>query len=105
MISNKSFDNKDWDPFRSLEGMVRLTLIAVWDPVGVFGHPGDLDEYDDYVLPVVGLLKDGISAEDLVLQLQKFHVEWMSIAACERMSRADQLTAETLVNLFSNFDS
>jgi len=49
----KPFSNQDWDKFRSLEGMVRLVLITVWDPIGVFGLSQTLDEYDNYVLGVV----------------------------------------------------
>ena len=92
----KPFANEDWNKFRSLEGMVRLALIAVWDPIGVFGYPQTLDEYDSYVLPVVRLLIAGATVDEIEAHLKKVRVG-MSIGSNTWTVRQDRLTAEILI--------
>ena len=100
----KPFQNKDWDAFRSLEGMVRITLIAVWDPIGIFGHAQTLNEYDNFVLPIVWLLKSDASIEQLERHLRQVHQEIMGIRMNNWTTRADRLAVETLVQAFKNFN-
>ena len=46
----------DWKPFSNLEGQCRLVLAVDWDPIGVFGLPGSLGQYDRYVAGLLELL-------------------------------------------------
>ena len=46
---------------------VRRVLREVWNPVGVDGLPAD--EYDDYVWPIVRLLREGADADVLTRHL------------------------------------
>jgi hypothetical protein len=46
----------DWKPFSNLEGQCRLVLAVDWDPLGVFGLPGSLGQYDRYVAGLLELL-------------------------------------------------
>lgn len=48
---------------------VRHVLRTAWNPVGVDGLPED--EYDSYVWPIVGLLRDGADAETLAQHLRE----------------------------------
>jgi hypothetical protein len=48
---------------------VRQVLRTVWNPIGVDGLPED--EYDSYVWPIVGLLRDGADEETLAQHLRE----------------------------------
>lgn len=100
----KSFSNQDWDKFRSLEGMVRLVLITVWDPIGVFGSPQDLDEYDDYVLGVVGLLLRRAVFDEIEAHFHHIHETMMGgFKLNERGSHRMRVAAEILSEMVGNY--
>ena len=48
---------------------VRHVLRTAWNPVGVSGLPED--EYDSYVWPIVGLLREGASVAALAQHLRE----------------------------------
>lgn len=98
----KPFANKDWDPFRSLAGMVRLVLITTWDPIGVFGYPQTLNEYDRYVPPVVELLSKGPSVKELEELLFSMHAEKMVFRLNDVAKGRFRLAAEAIVNMHKN---
>lgn len=53
---------------------VRHVLRTVWNPVGVDGLPED--EYDSYVWPIVGLLREGADAlrlEEHLIEVEQFY--------------------------------
>jgi hypothetical protein len=58
---------------------VRAVLRTVWNPLGIEGLPED--EYDSYVWPVVGLLREGIDEEGLAWHLREVEVFYFSRAA------------------------
>lgn len=69
----------DWAKFASFRGIVRLFLCVAWDPIGVFGAPQALDEYDRYVVPIARLIEGGASREELAAHLEKIEREQMGL--------------------------
>ncbi|MEO7719704.1 MAG: hypothetical protein ABIY70_26155 [Capsulimonas sp.] len=61
----------DWTPFASQLGVIRLILIVDWDPIGVFGPPLALDEYDGYAPGILKLLHGGADVERLMDHLHQ----------------------------------
>jgi hypothetical protein len=53
---------------------VREVLYRDWNPLGAGGLP--VDEYDDYVWPLVGLLRTGAGGDVLVERLRQLEVKW-----------------------------
>ena len=91
------FHPKDWVPFQSLYGFVRLVLCVCWDPIGVFGHRQTLDEYDSYVGPICQLLRKGASAEQLKAHLT--NVEQVSIGVNRGPCAQLDLTVQQLLRV------
>ncbi len=90
----------DWQPFKTLQGMVRLVLLVDWDPIGVFGHPGTLDEYDSYAAEISARLLAGESAATVADCLRKMQEENMRLRANpEHVSQV----AEKLCAMSENF--
>lgn len=56
-----------WKHFGFTE--LRHLLLLRWDPIGVYGEPAAVDEYDDYVLPLGRMLRDGASEEQVAAYL------------------------------------
>ena len=46
-----------WKHFGAVE--LRHLLLLHWDPIGVYGEPGAVDEYDSYVGQLGRLLREG----------------------------------------------
>lgn len=103
MSKIKSLSNQDWDKFRSLEGMVRLVLITVWDPIGVFGSSYSLDEYDNYVLGVVGHLLKGATVDEIESHLHHIQETMMGFELNERGRLRERVAAEILFEMVGNY--
>jgi hypothetical protein len=74
---------------------LRDLLMLWWDPVGVYGWPEAIDEYDGYVGQVGRRLREGATQEELAdyFSEQDFGLE---------LNRArDQLAAEKAVEWFT----
>lgn len=69
----------DWQIFGNALGFVRLVLLVDWDPIGVFGHEGAMNEYDTYAVQVHDLLCSDASQEDLVAYLRWVEMEIMEV--------------------------
>lgn len=69
----------DWERFGDLMGFIRLILLVDWDPIGVFGHPRAMDEYDSYAVGVYNLLYSGASRQELVEHLRWIEVKLMGV--------------------------
>ena len=67
----------DWGRFGDPMGFIRLILLVDWDPIGVLGHPGAMDEYDSYAVGVYDLLSSDASQQELVDYLRRIEVERM----------------------------
>ena len=91
----------DWEPFKSKLGMVRLALCTAWDPIGVFGIPQTLDEYDSYANEVLKLAEATMNADQVADLLKTFEAEAMGIRNREDRSL---LTAITIVQALSNWN-
>ncbi len=50
---------------------MRLVLLVDWDPIGVFGWSGAMDEYDRYAQDICDLIEAGGTHEMLVEHLKK----------------------------------
>ena len=72
-------DKRDWDRFATPMGVIRLILLVDWDPIGVFGYAGAMDEYDGYAVDVFDLLASDASQEALVTYLRRVEVERMEV--------------------------
>jgi len=79
----------DWKPFANPLGYVRLILLLHWDPIGIFGYDGAMDEYDGYAKGVLNLLESGASDTDIARHLFQIETERMEI----RPSSAEKLNA------------
>ena len=95
----------DWVPFQSLEGMVRLALITNWDPIGVFGYPGTLDEYDNYVPEIVELLNQKASAQDMERSLRSLAESKMGVHLTENQLKINASTSKKLIDVASHFQN
>ena len=60
-----------WKPFSELRGFVRLVLLVDWDPIGILGYAGAMDEYDSYVESVCRLIEFGADREKLKSHLDE----------------------------------
>ncbi len=84
-----------WKEFASLEGFIRLILLVDWDPIGIFGYPAAMDEYDSYAPPICSLLVSGATRESLAAHLREIENRQMGMTHshtdCE--AAADKLLA------------
>lgn len=76
-MRGKNSDLNDWERFSHPLGFIRLILLVDWDPIGVFGHPKAMDEYDSYAIEVYDLLVSDASQEELVTCLRQIEREYM----------------------------
>ncbi len=86
----------DWKPFSTLYGFVRLILLVDWDPIGIFGYPGAMDEYDSYVGEIEKMLLIGTTREALVAHLGRIEKESMGLQG-ERYADGQAQVAEKLL--------
>ena len=77
--ANAAASRKDWHPFANPEGMVRLVLLLEWDPLGVAGFYGAMDEYDSYAEDFTGLLETGATQDELTAHLREIERTRMNI--------------------------
>ncbi|HEY9219430.1 MAG TPA: hypothetical protein VIO94_15390 [Phenylobacterium sp.] len=64
----------------------------LWDPIGVDGH-APRDEYDSYLLGVVGILRNGGSDADAGAYLARVETEWLGNASVSPSARIALVTA------------
>jgi len=72
MINHQS---DDWKPFSTLYGFIRLILLVDWDPIGVFGLPGALDQYDRYMDDIYKIVVEHGSKYDVIRYLVQVQTE------------------------------
>lgn len=89
--------DNDWTPFKNLHGFVRLILLVDWDPIGILGYAGAMDEYDSYVTDICGLLHSKTSREQLIAHLDGIEKRRMGMRG-ERQAQAD--VADKLLLLY-----
>ena len=78
-MQTKYRTSSDWERFGDPMGMIRLILLVDWDPIGVFGHPRAMDEYDSYAVDVYNLLSSDASEQELVDYLRRTEMERMGV--------------------------
>lgn len=64
---------------RDLRVAVRELLRREWDPIGVYGFDGSEDEYDSYVGPVLQLLGNCASVDEIFDFLSWVEVQHMGL--------------------------
>jgi hypothetical protein len=57
---------------------VHLILLVDWDPLGIFGYPSAMNEYDSYANDICALLRSGVSREALIRHLDTVETQTMS---------------------------
>lgn len=72
-------NTSDWQIFGNSLGFVHLVLLVDWDPIGIFGHEGAMNEYDTYALHVHDLLCSDASQEELTTYLRWVERELMGV--------------------------
>ena len=72
--------NNEWHPFSSLHGFIRLILLVDWDPIGIFGFPGTLSQYDRYANDVYKLVTEHASRYDVISYLVQVQTERIGMA-------------------------
>ena len=86
-----------WRPFSTLRGFVRLVLLIDWDPIGILGSSGAMDEYDSYADEICRLIQMGATRDMLVAHLDKIEKQRMGLRG-ER--RAQSEVAEKLLEIY-----
>ena len=82
--------------------MVRLILITTWDPIGVFGVPATLDDYDNYVLPIIEPLIEGATIDEVEAILYSIHGTKMGFKLNDRVKMRFRAAAESIVGMYEN---
>jgi hypothetical protein len=67
----------DWRPFSTLHGFVRLVLLIDWDPIGILGYSGAMDEYDSYANGICRLIQEGATRDMLIAHLDRIEKQQM----------------------------
>jgi hypothetical protein len=81
---------------RQGSGELRDLLMLWWDPVGVYGVPEAIDEYDGYVGQIGRLLREGATSTEVVERFAELQPRFGLPANTSR----DELTAEKIVEWF-----
>jgi hypothetical protein len=79
---------------------VRRILIDAWDPIGVAGSPDAVDEYDAYVAPIGGHLREGATVSEVEGYLRHVRETAMGLDSPHWRSR-DHEAAERLVEWYA----
>ncbi|HEX5322816.1 MAG TPA: hypothetical protein VFW40_03445 [Capsulimonadaceae bacterium] len=65
--------------FKHWQKYIRLILLVIWDPIGIFGMEEAEDEYDSYALGVYGLLKRGATKEEIIDHLHQIETDQIGL--------------------------
>lgn len=88
---SRSLDGVELRPPRRrvtvIQDAIRKVLIDDWDPIGVRGVAGVVDEYDSYIGQVYQILRGSRSADDLVDCLGRIEQEEIGVGTTERSRR------------------
>jgi hypothetical protein len=89
-----------WRRWWSREGLPALRLMALesWDPIGVYGEPEAVDEYDSYLVRVGRMLRSGAGAPDIARYLTQVRTKAMRL---DDSPLADEAFAEEVVAWYS----
>lgn len=90
--------NDSWRPFSTLHGFVRLVLLVDWDPIGILGEAGAMDEYDSYASGICRMLELGATRSDLIAHLERLEKQNMGLPG-ERRAQAE--VAEKLLKIYT----
>ena len=89
-----------WKEFASLEGFIRLILLVDWDPIGIFGYPAAMNEYDSYAPPICSLLVSGATQTSLAAHLREIENKQMGMT---RSHTDCEAIAEKLLTVYATW--
>ena len=88
---SRSLDGVELRPPRRrvtvIQDAIRKVLIDDWDPIGVRGVAGAVDEYDSYIGRIYQILRGSRSANDLVDCLARIEQAEIGVSTTERSRR------------------
>jgi hypothetical protein len=105
LMNSKSLDGVELRSPRWRDSMIhdsiRKVLIDDWDPIGVRGVPGAIDEYDAYIGRFYRILAGSRSKDETVNGLSRIELEEIGVSTSESVRNA---VAEKLlcVNILLN---
>jgi len=83
---------------------VREIFLRDWDPIGVYGVPEAIDEYDTYAdRAYVMLMDEGATAKEIAFYLFTVATEDMGLADHGRLAEQSEQVAQLLVQLKPEF--
>lgn len=83
---------------------VREILLRDWNPIGVYGIPEAIDEYDAYASRAyVMLMDEGATASEIAGYLFTIATEHMGLAERGRLAESSDRVAKLLVSLRPEF--
>jgi hypothetical protein len=88
-----------WKHFGASE--LRHLLLLWWDPVGVYGASGAVDEYDRYSGRIARLLREGADARVIAGYLGHVRHESMGLRRRPEGDAADAAAAERILEWFA----
>jgi hypothetical protein len=83
-------DLKEWSRWWKDVGsdQMRLLVMDVWDPIGVRGEPAAINEYDSYLVRIVGGLRQGYSIDAIASELAEYRTRNMGLPPAPERDRA-----------------
>ena len=79
--------------------VINQLLLCEWDPIGVVGAGGPIDEYDSYALRVFAMLREGANAETIARYLDWVESENMKLSLHAERNR---VIARRAIEIYSN---
>lgn len=65
--------------FSTIQDSIRKVLVDEWDPIGVRGVPGAVDEYDSYIGRIYQILRGSRSTIEIVDFLARIELEEVGV--------------------------
>jgi hypothetical protein len=99
MSPEQVFDLSDWHRWWKRQGgsELRDLLMLWWDPIGVYGIPEAIDEYDGYVGRIGRLLREGATSTQIAGHFAELQPGFGLSANASR----DGLAAEKIMEWFT----
>jgi hypothetical protein len=94
-LNGSSLSPRRWR-VSAIQDSIRKILMDEWDPIGVRGVPGAVDEYDAYIGRLYGILVGSRSNTDIIDCLARIERDEIGVTTSEEVKTR---VAESLLNL------
>lgn len=86
---------EDWHRWWKYFGQqpLRHTVLLYWDPIGVYGTPEAMDEYDSYVGQIGVMLGHGTTADEIEGYLRRKAADGMGLGAPSSADAAQRIVS------------